>query len=197
MVSAPIEIRTIPQIREDREVNHSVRNKILATVLMLLAVPFSTLADRDSPKLVFSAEPMRATFKSGEAITFRLRIENKDQTTVLVSPAFILGYDVTIVLTDPQSNSVSWCGVIAQWRPVGKGLVTLSPGANIQRDRVISCDQKHESGYLLSVPGKYKFVARYRVPRTLTKEAILPNSGPIVRASYESTPGEFSIVDAN
>lgn len=136
----------------------------VAVILVAFQPLVSSQGVDAGPQLVFSAKPTRESFYQGEKVSFTFELRNEDSKDVLVSPALILGYDITLNIEDSSGNTVPWCGVIAQWARAGKKLVVLRPGKRLAITRQISCDDQKQEGYSLLEPSNYSAIAKYSLP---------------------------------
>jgi hypothetical protein len=162
---------------------------------LTIAVPRSESSNEPSsaPHLTFTAAPVKGSFVEGEKVVFRFEIKNEGQSDVLVSPAFILNYDIYLKVRTSGGSSIPWCGINARRTFLGDKFVRLGAGKSLGMQREVSCDESHESGYTLPSPAEYSVTALYRFP--VSPKKLRDNPGPIPFASgpYESEPAHFTI----
>lgn len=146
-----------------------------------------------TPHLGFKATPVKASFPEGEKVVMWFEVKNEGQSDVLVSPAFVLNYDIYLEVRAATGSSISWCGINARRVFVGDKFVTLGAGKTLGSERPVSCDDSHESGYEFPGPGEYSVKATYRFP--VSPKKLRDNPGPIPFASgpYEAEPAHFTI----
>jgi hypothetical protein len=165
---------------------------------IIIAVPScgSGKAGSSIPRLTFTATPVSRSFLEGEKVLFRFEIKNESQSEVLVSPAFILNYDIYLEVRTGAENRISWCGINARRVFLGDKFVKLGAGKTLSIERQVSCDDSRESGYVFPGPGEYTIKATYRFP--VSPKKLRDNPGPILFASgpYEAEPAHFTIAAA-
>jgi hypothetical protein len=165
------------------------------SILFFVAFPCITTSQavNTEPQLTFSAKPTKRSFHQGEKVTFNFQLRNEDSKDVLVSPAFILGYDITLELKDSSGKSIPWCGVVTQWVTTGKKLVVLQAGKSLAVTRQISCDGQKQAGYSLLEPGKYTVIAGYSVPVASGQTVSDPKEKAVAKGPYITKSVEFTI----
>jgi hypothetical protein len=146
------------------------------------------------PRLNFTATPVKASFLEGEKVAFRFGIDNEGQSDVLVSPAFVLNYDIYLDVRTSAGKPISWCGINARRIFLGDKFEKLGAGKSLGTERQVSCDDSQESGYVFPGPGEYSITATYRFP--VSPKKLRDNPGPIPFASgpYVAEKAHFTIV---
>jgi len=137
---------------------------------------------------------MKKAFVLNEKVTFRFTIKNESESEVLVSPAFILNYDVYLEIQSTAGKVIPWCGVNARRIFLGDKYVKLSAGKTLSMERPVSCDDSHDSGYAFSEIGDYVVNATYRFP--VSPKKLRDNPGPVAFAlgPHKAQPVHFAIV---
>jgi len=160
---------------------------------LTIVAPQSEPSNNPTPRLIFTAVPVKESFIEGEKVVFHFEIQNEDKSDVLVSPAFILNYDIYLEVRTSGGMAISWCGINARRVFLGDKFVTLGAGKSLSMQREVSCDDSHQSGYVFASPGEYAVTATYRFP--VSPKKLRDNPGPIPFASgpYESKPAQFTI----
>lgn len=146
-----------------------------------------------SPKLVLLAKAAKHEFKLHEPIFLDITVRNDSAEAVLISPAMILGYDVTVKIVDSNNSESPWCGVVSQWRIQGKKFAALKAGASFHVRREISCDKNKDYGYSITAPGMYRAVVSYRVPPNKTGRNSADGKLRVASGTYVSDAIEFSV----
>lgn len=168
---------------------------ILCLAVLLLMVAPRLSSQEPAAKqcgLTFIAKPTKQSFAQSEKITFNFELRNSDSKDLLVSSAFILGYDVALDIKDSDGKSVPWCGPIAQWIPLGKKLTKLQHGTSLAVEREISCNKHAQEGYELLTRGRYVAVARYWLPANSKSATEGSTATPISEGPYLAAPVEFT-----
>ncbi|MGB8472830.1 MAG: hypothetical protein WCE61_01950 [Candidatus Acidiferrum sp.] len=162
-------------------------------MIVVLAFAFPRSEPSNELRLTFTAAPVKASFKQGEKVLLRFEIKNEGHSDVLVSPAFILNYDIYLDVRNRNGSSISWCGINARRVFLGDKFVTLGAGKSLGMEREVSCDDSHQSGYVFPSPGEYSVKATYRFPVSPKKLRDNPRPVPFASGPYESRPAHFTI----
>jgi hypothetical protein len=145
------------------------------------------------PRLTFTVTPVKSSFPEGEKVVLRFEIKNAGESDILVSPAFILNYDIYLEVRAATGNSISWCGINARRVFFGDKFATLGAGKTLGTERQVSCDDSHESGYIFPGAGEYLVKATYRFPVSPKKLRDNPGPTPFASGPYEAEPAHFTI----
>ena len=147
-----------------------------------------------SSSLSFTAAPIKSSFHVGEKVIFRFKIENLSRADVLVSPTFILNYDIHLEVKDASGKAIPWCGGVVRQVILGDKFITLQAGKSLGMSRQISCDDTNDSGYSFPGPGEYSVSATYRFP--VSPKKLRDNPGPVPFASgpHKAETTHFAIV---
>jgi len=166
----------------------------LCLLTALSIVPSSGGSAPTGPALSFTASPVNSSFHEGEKVVLHFTIENISGSDVLVSPVFILNYDIHLEIKDASGKAIPWCGVVARQVILGNKFVMLQPGKSLSMNRQISCDDNHDSGYSFPGPGDYSVAATYRFP--VSPKKLRNNPGPVPFASgpYRAEATRLTIV---
>ena len=146
------------------------------------------------PQVTFTATPIKKSFALNEKVTFRFTVKNESESEVLVSPAFILNYDVYLEIHSSAGKVIPWCGVNARRVFLGDKYVKLSAGKTLSMERQVSCDDSHDSGYAFSEIGDYAVNATYRFP--VSPKKLRDNPGPVTFAlgPHKAETVHFAVV---
>ena len=174
--------------------SYLLRNFIIIAALMVVVPSCEPNNGRPSaPRLTFTATPVRGSFPEGEKVVLRFAIKNVGESDVLVSPAFILNYDIYLDVRTAAGTSISWCGINARRVFFGDKFATLGAGKTLDTERQVSCDDSHESGYIFPGPGEYSVKATYRFPVSPKKLRDHPGPIPFASGPHEAEPIHFTI----
>jgi hypothetical protein len=172
---------------------------LLSYLCFLVALSVAPLCESGGsaptrPSLSFTASPVNPSFHEGEKVVLRFTIENVSGSDVLVSPAFILNYDIHLEIEGASGKAIPWCGVVARLVILGDKFVTLHPGKSFSMSRQISCDDTHDSGYSFPGPGEYSVAATHRFP--VSPKKLRDNPGPVPFASgpYKAEMARLTVV---
>lgn len=146
-----------------------------------------------SPKVVVRITPSKPSFAPNEKVTATVELRNASKGQILISSALIVGYNLTLRVHNSRGEEMKSCGVVSQWRTVGKQLTVLREGTSVDAEVLLSCDETRQEGFLLGSEGKYLVSATYRLYVSATDTQHQNPELPIARGPYVSEPAEFRI----
>jgi hypothetical protein len=82
----------------------------------------------------------------------------------MVNRRLYLNDIVSLEVTGPSGENVSWCGRIDQIEVSQGDFVFLAPGAHIEKVVRVSCNEGQTSGYTFPKQGQYLIKAQYQLP---------------------------------
>jgi hypothetical protein len=142
-----------------------LRASVLLALVCLGRMPNATpLRVEASGGLVFEVLPVQKEIPVGKPVYLKFNLRNTGTEKVLVNRRFYLDDIVTLEITGPSGNNLSWCGHIRQIEVSAGDFVFLAPDAHVEKVVQVSCNENKTLGYTISEPGQYVIKAQYQLP---------------------------------
>lgn len=174
------------------------RAAILVTLVCFARVSSSAPPQAKPPGgLVFEAFPVHGKIPFGKPIYLRFQLRNTGTHNALVNRRFYLNDIVSLQVTGPSGQHLSWCGHIFQIEMSLGDFVFLAPAAHVKRVVEVSCNKSKTSGYTFPGPGQYVIRAQYQLPfpkEVLEKAA---HGAIVVRGPIPANPIQITLVAPN
>ena len=171
------------------------RATILTTLVCLGRIASPTPLRAEPPgSLAFEVFPVRDKIPLGQPIYLRFQVRNTGTENILVNRRFYLNDVVSLEITGPSGQRLSWCGHIPQIEVSRGDFVFLAPGAHVEKIVQVSCNESKTSGYEISAPGTYVIRAQYQLPFPKEVLAKAARGAAVVKGPISARPIQITLV---